>query len=106
MDKKGDFVLNSNSQDEIIGLEDAAVAQSAGLTGGCELHEARGVCTGAVVGIDGYGDNLFATDHVAIAGGHVPHAPGDALQCLSPYSSPRGRRDFYQARAFGYSTEF
>ena len=73
------FALNSNSQDEIVGLEDAAVTQAAGLTGGGELHETRGVGTGAVVGIDGEGDNLFATDHVAIRGGHVPHAPGDAL---------------------------
>lgn len=68
------FTLNSNSQDEIIGLEDATITKSAGLTGGCELHQA-----GSLVGIDGEGDDLFATDHVAIRGGHVPHAPGDAF---------------------------
>jgi len=78
-DKMMLFALNSNSQDEIIGLEDATITKSAGLTGGCELHQTRGVGTGAVVGIDGEGDDLFATDAVAIAGGHVPHAPGDAL---------------------------
>jgi hypothetical protein len=105
-DKMMLFALNSNSQDEIVGLEDAAITKSARLAAGGELHEARRVGTWAVVGIDGDGDNLFATNHVAIAGGHVPHAPGDAFKSLSPNSSPRGRGDFYQARAFGYSTEF
>ena len=86
---------------KLVGAEDAAVTKAAGLTAGGELHEA-----GALVGIDGESDDLFATDHVAVAGGHIPHAPGDAFKSLSPYPSPRGRRDFHEARAFGYSTEF
>ena len=68
------FALNSNSQDEIIGLEDATITKSASLTGGCELHQ-----TGTLLGIDGEGDTFLSTYAVAIAGGHVPHAPGDAL---------------------------
>lgn len=69
------------SQGEVVGLEDAAVAQAAGLTGSCELHEA-----GTLVGIDGDGDAFFAPDAVAVAGGHIPYAPGDALGYLDELS--------------------
>ena len=78
-DKMTIFALSSYSQDEIVGLEDATITKSAGLTGGCELHETRGVGTGAVVSIDGERDAFLSTDAVAIAGGHIPYAPGDAL---------------------------
>jgi len=73
-DKMMLFALNSNSQDEIVGLENTAITKSAGLTGGCELHQ-----TGTLIGIDGERDTFLSTDTVAIAGGHIPHAPGDAF---------------------------
>ena len=69
------------SQGEVVGLEDAAVAQAAGLTGGCELHEA-----GTLVGIDGDGDTLLSPDAVAVAGGHIPDAPRDALEDLNVFT--------------------
>lgn len=93
------FALNSNSQDEIIGAEDATITKSAGLTGGCELHQ-----TGTLLGIDGEGDALFAPDAVAVAGGHVPHPPGDALGPLP--TSPRRGGAFHQACALGYAAQF
>ena len=99
VDKMMLFALNSNSQDEIIGLEDTTITKSAGLTRGCELHQ-----TGTLIGIDGERDNLFATDAVAIAGGHIPHAPGDALSPLP--TSPRRGGAFHQACAFGYAAQF
>ena len=58
--------LRLDSEGEVVCLEDAAVAQAAGLTAGCELHEARGVGS-RPVGIDSEGDALFAKDAVAIA---------------------------------------
>ena len=67
-----------DAQNEVIGAEDAAVAQAAGLSGGRELNEAGWECTGAV-GVDGDGDALLAQDDVAVGCGNVPDAPGDAL---------------------------
>ena len=66
----------SYRQDEVVGLEDAAVSQAARLAAGGELHEAGRVGTWTV-DIDGEGDALLTTDAVAVGGGNVPHAPGD-----------------------------
>ena len=60
-------------------MQDAAVAQTAGLAAGDELHQARGIGSGAI-DIDSQGDTLQPTDDVAIGGRNVPHAPRDALQ--------------------------
>ena len=60
-------------------MQDAAVAQAACLAAGDELHQARGIGSGAI-DIDGQGDTLQPTDDVAIGGRDVPHAPRDALQ--------------------------
>ena len=54
-------------QDEIVGAEDATVAEAAGLTAGGEHDQTGGEGSGAV-GIDGDGDALFAADAVAVAG--------------------------------------
>ena len=43
-----------------------------------ELHQAGGVAAGAFQ-IYAEGHALLAGYHVAIAGGHVPHTPGNAL---------------------------
>ena len=99
VDKMTTFALNSYSQDEIVGLENAAITKSAGLTGGCELHQ-----TGTLFGIDGERNAFLSTDTVAIGGGHVPDAPGDALGPLP--TSPRRGGAFDQACALGYATEF
>lgn len=96
------------SQGEVVGLENAAVAQAAGLTGSCELHEA-----GTLVRVDGDGDALFAPDAVSVGSGHIPYAPGNALEDLSHLSVPsilsiRSIRNFpiNQAGAFGDAPEF
>lgn len=94
------FALNSNSQDEIIGLEDATITKSAGLTGRSELHQ-----TGTLIGIDGERDALFATDAVTVGGGHVPDAPGDALEKLTPSCPPPGG-DGEGFCALGYAAQF
>ena len=73
----------SDFQLEVVGLEDAAVAQAARLARGRELHQARGVGSGAVE-FDGDGDALFTHDAVAVGGGHIPHAPGDGLADRCP----------------------
>ena len=65
---------------EVVGSDDAAVTEPAGLTAIDELHQSGGVRTWAMGwNIYGEGDDLFATDNVAIAGGDIPHSPWDAL---------------------------
>lgn len=66
-------------------MEDAAVAESAGLLAVGELDQTGGVCAGAV-GIDGEGDAFLPSDAVTVAGGYVPYAPGDTLQDLFPFT--------------------
>lgn len=63
---------------KVVGAEDAAVAQAADLTGGGELDQTGREGT-RTVDIDGYGDTLLTTDDVAVGGGDIPDAPGDAL---------------------------
>ena len=65
---------------KVVGPDDAAVTEPTGLTARHELHQSGGVCTWAMGwNIYGEGDDLFATDNVAIAGGDIPHPPWDAL---------------------------
>ena len=47
------------------------------MAAGGELYESA-----AFLGIDGDGDTLFATDDIAIAGGNIPDAPGNALHAF------------------------
>ena len=68
----------------VVSPEDAAVTEAAGLATGGELYQSGGVGTGTVWRhIDTEGDDLLATDDVAVFGGNVPHPPGDALMLTS-----------------------
>ena len=66
---------------EVIGAEDAAVAKAAGLAAGRE-HDEAGREGARTVEVDGEGDTLLASDDIAVGGGDVPDAPGDALDTL------------------------
>ena len=71
------FVLN---EFKVVGSDDAAVTEPAGLTARHELHQSGGIGTGTVWwNIYGESDDLLTTDNVAIAGGDIPHPPRDAL---------------------------
>ena len=87
-------------------MQDAAVAQAAGLTAGDELHQARWIGTGAI-DIDGQRDALFATDDVAIGGRDIPYAPRDALQDFLYLEAAFavGHLDLDKARLLGHSSE-
>lgn len=64
----------------VVSTEDAAVTEASGLATGRELYQSGGVGTGAVGRhIDTEGDDLLATDDIAVVGGDVPHPPGDSL---------------------------
>jgi len=67
-----------HSQDEVVGPQDAAVAEPPRLPAGSEHDEAGGVGPGAV-GIYGECHALLATDDIAIGGRDVPDAPRNAL---------------------------
>ena len=86
-------------------MQDATVAQTAGLTAGDELHQARWIGTGAI-DIDGQRDTLLATYHVAIRGGDIPDLERDALQNLLylEASFVVGHLGFHQARLLGYES--
>jgi len=64
----------SEAQDEVVGLKDAAIPKSAGLSALGEHHKPA-----TLLRIDGDGDALFPTDDIAIAGGNIPDAPRDAV---------------------------
>ena len=87
-------------------MQDAAVAQTAGLAAGDELHQARGIGTGAI-DIDGQRDALFATDDVAIGGRDIPYAPRDALQHFLQREAATAIRnlDLDKARLLGDTSE-
>ena len=63
---------------EVVGLEDAAVAESARLSAGGELDESGGEGAWSV-DIDAECDALFSLDDITIRGSDVPDAPGYAL---------------------------
>ena len=70
----------SSNEIEVVGSDDAAVTEPTGLTARHELHQSGGVGSWATGwNIYGEGDDLFATDNIAIAGGYIPHPPRDAL---------------------------
>jgi hypothetical protein len=67
------------AQDEVVGTEDAAVSQTADLTRGGELYQARGVDAGTI-DIDTDCDTLLARNDITIRGTDVPDAPGNAFE--------------------------
>ena len=72
--------VRPSNEVEIVGSDDAAVTEPTGLTARHELHQPGGVGSWAVGwNIYGEGDDLLATDNIAIAGGDIPHPPRDAL---------------------------
>lgn len=87
-------------------MQDAAVAQTAGLTAGDELHQARGIGSGAI-DIDRQGDTLQPTDDVAIGGRDIPYAPRDALQHLLQHEAATAIRhlDLDKACLLGHTSE-
>ena len=87
-------------------MQDAAVAQTASLAAGDELHQARGIGTWAI-DIDSQGDTLQPTDDVAILGSDIPNAPRDALQHLLQREVATAIRhlDLDKARLLGDTSE-
>jgi len=67
----------SHRESEVIGPQDAAVTEFAGLAAGGESDEA-----GAGGDIDRESDTFLTTDHVAVGGSDIPDAPGYALENL------------------------
>ena len=67
------------TQDEVVGTEDATVAQTADLTRGGELYQTRGVDAGTI-DIDTDCDALLARNDITIRGTDVPDAPGNAFE--------------------------